>query len=189
MKRKILLSIILIILIILLLTSGMILTNNTTSKPEYKLDFSSNCIDAKSAKLLFAWTQTNCVNPKGTDAPDKTYANTEIQFNRYAGPITGPFQTSCAPGKNISQFDVLLVLKGTKNDKTHYFVIDCPTMHAGKINYVEAYPQKSGNFRTTCVCNKDVGGIYTSTFWENIRPFFYSSWKRSNFFSKHNPNS
>ena len=187
MKRKILLTIILVILIVLLLTSGVMLTNHT-SKPEYKLDFAANCIDAKSAKLLFAWTQTNCVNPKGTDAPDKTYANTEIQFNRYVGSITGPFQTSCAPGKNISQFDALLLLKGTKNDKTHYFVIDCPLMHSGQTDYAEAYPQKSGNFRTTCVCNADIGGIYTSTTWENTRPFFYTSWKRSNFLSKHNPN-
>ena len=163
------------------------LPGNATPRT-YAVEFTGGCDGAREAELLLSWTQTNCLDPRGADAPGATFANTDIQFNRYVGPKAGPFSTGCAPGRQVSQFDVLLVLKGTRDGRPHLFVVDCPEMHAGEVDRAVLLPAKSGRFRTTCTCNADRSGIYTSTFWENLRPFLYANWARSNFVSRRNPN-
>ena len=60
-------------------------------------------------------------------------------------------------------------------------MIDCPKMHEGQIDDAKYYPAKSTNEKIACVCNDDVGGIYTSTTFENMRPFLYTDWKNSDF--------
>jgi hypothetical protein len=131
------------------------------------------------ASLWLSWTQTNCFNPKGEDKPHSLYANTSIQFNRYVGDMKGPFVATCPKGQRIRQFDALVILKGTKDGSRHFYEIDCPLMHQKGIDYARLYPAKSGKWRTTCVCNNDKGGMYTSTFLENMEPFFYTDWRLS----------
>lgn len=154
-----------------------IVSDNAT----YHLDYASNCSDAKDAQLILSWTQINCLDPQGNSKSTSYFANTKVKFNSYDGAPMGPFSATCENGRKITQFDVLHILKGKKDNQTHYYIIDCPRMHEGKIDYAEYYAPQSNNNKTTCVCNQDIGGKYTSTFGGNLQPFLYTDWKRSDF--------
>jgi len=156
--------------------------NQPGNQAVYSLDFAQDCIEAKDADLLYSVTQTNCYDPAGTSESTSKYANTKIIFKRYAGPLTGPFHASCPAGKIITQFDVLFLLRTEVEGTAHSFTIDAPAMEAGKVNYVEFYPSECTSQETVCVYNDDIGGVFTSTPWENIEPFLYVDWENSDFF-------
>jgi len=166
--------------LVMMVIAGSVSASDAQDSATYKLGFAKDCRAAADAKLIVSYTQTNCYDPKGTDQSKAIFANTKIKFNRYYGVID-KYRATCEEGRKITQFDVLLVMKGKQNGKSHYYIIDCPRMHQNKTDQARYFATKSNSFRTTCVCNDDVGGIYTSTQWENIQPFFHTDWKNSNF--------